>query len=82
MNTRTFKLVTLAMISALYVGNAAAEELQQSDLTLATQQLELENKVEEARLAAEKKAEEERLAIEAEKLFSERFEIPPAIANA
>ena len=57
MNTRTFKVVTLAMISALYVGNAAAEELQQSDLTLATQQLELENKVEEARLAAEKKAE-------------------------
>lgn len=73
MNTRTFKLVTLAMISALYVGNVAAEELQQSDLTLATQQLELENKVEEARLAAEKKAEEERLAIEAEKFFSERF---------
>ena len=80
MNTKFFKLATLALMISVHVGNVAAEEvkpttpqvadntaeqpLPQQEVNLATQQLELENKAEEERLAAEKKAEEERLAAE------------------
>ena len=75
MNTKSFKLATLALITSFYVGNVVAEEvksadkiaeqvLPQQEINLTTQQLELEAKAEEERLAAEKKAEEERLAAE------------------
>ncbi|SSZ30674.1 Uncharacterised protein [Aggregatibacter aphrophilus] len=80
MNTKSFKLATLALMTSFYVGNVVAEEvksaapqvaekiaeqvLPQQEINLTTQQLELEAKAEEERLAAEKKAEEERLAAE------------------